>query len=112
MYLLLEFKRPTPGRLLLEFNLTKHLFLVDGIFQSNAVYLQPNGHGAKVSEGLDKPKILAEICTDGAPFDWNTLLRKWAAKRFRKEGLTRTESKRVSLDFISEGRKMWKFRKQ
>lgn len=109
IYLLLEFQRPTPARAAIQFNLTEHMLLVDQIFQTNAAYLQPNTYGGRVVDGLDKEKIVIEIPTAGAPFEWDKLLEKKVVQRMRATGLSRTEARGAVRKFIAESRRFTNF---
>ena len=104
VYLDLEFKRPTPGKIIIKFDLRKNTLLVDKIFQANAVYIQPSNFGLKVADGINKPKILVEVHTSGAPFNWDSLCDKWTRKRLRQSGFSGKELKTAAIELIKQNR--------
>jgi hypothetical protein len=111
VFLHLMFKRPTPGEFYIEFDLRKHAMLIDGLMQSNATYLQANTVATSMSDGINKPKIIIEIPSDGAPFAWDKLFEKLMRKRFRKEGQKRVEAAKSAKLAIAVSRQFWALRK-
>jgi len=110
VYLGLEFLRPTPAKILIEFELSKHLMTVDGILETNAVMIQSSHFGASVVQTFDKPKILAEVTSEGLPFNWDSICRKEFCSRLRKEGMSKRQAIDAAGKAISESRKLWRTR--
>jgi hypothetical protein len=107
VFLHLDFKRPTPANLWIQFDLRKHAMLVDGLMQSNAAYIQANTVAASTQEGLEKPKILIELPPAGGPFDWAKLYEKTLRKQFRREGQTRRDAAANAKVAIAVSRQFW-----
>ena len=111
VFLHLDFKRPTPANFFIQFDLSKHAMLVDGLMQSNVTYIQSNTVAKDVVDGGDKPKILIEIPSDKPPFVWDTLFEKLVRKQFRREGLKRAQAAEAAKMAIAVSRDFWALRK-
>lgn len=111
VFLHLDFKRPTPAKFYVQFDLGKHAMLVDGLMQANAAYIQANTIATSTVDGINKPKIVIEIPSDGAPFAWDKLFEKLVRKRFKKEGLKRAHAAKSAKIAIAVSREFWAIRK-
>jgi hypothetical protein len=112
MGLHLNFLRPTPGEVMVLFDMPRHLFLVDSIIQNHACYIQSSRHGVKLSEAFSSvPRILLEIPSEEMPVDWEKEIEKRTFQRFRNEGLSRPQAKRATTESIKEIRDFHHFRR-
>lgn len=109
-FLLLQFSKPSEVEIALKFDLDTQISLADGIVQSNGVYLQPKESGDRVSEGLEKPKILVEVSPKTKLNNWDEILLKRVIKRMRKEGMSRKQANNAASDFLDRTREMWGLR--
>lgn len=112
VYLLLEFERPSQVMILLQFKLEEQGMLVDGIFRSKGLYLQPLESGARVTDGLDNAKILIEVPDTNFFDDWNGLFKKHLLKNFKKKGLSTKEAHGAVENYLKTTREMWDFHKR
>ncbi len=110
VFLILEFHRPLTLRVGLQFDLSRQGELADGIVQSCGVYLQPVESGKKVSEGIDKPKILVEVNPVTKLRNWDDILLKAIRKRIRRGGLSRNQATTTSEEFLKRSREIWGYR--
>jgi hypothetical protein len=107
IYLHLQFERPAQLDVLLPFDAGKNGILVDGILHSRGVYLQPKESAPRVSQGLDKPKILVEVPDTGFMPIWNPIFADAVAKRMRQAGASRRAAHELSAEHILKMRELW-----
>lgn len=107
VYLELDFHRPVPNKITVQFNVSRQGGLVSGILASRAVYLQPSCFGSKVSEGLSNPALLIEVPA-GAPPGWDRRFHKQLSKRFRREGRSRDSARNAADGYIQRVQETWK----
>ena len=105
--LLLEFIRPSEVIIPLEFKMQSQGTLVEGILHSKAVYLQPLESGKKVTEGIDKTKILVEIPDTGFFPEWDKLHTKVIKKTFREKGLSKKAANLAAKEHLGSIREIW-----
>lgn len=105
LFLRLEFQRPVITDVTLQFSLEKHLGLVNGIMKSRGLYLQPSEFAVRVSHGIDKPKILVEVPSTFPA--WDALHFELVAKRFRRNGASRTDAKALAREHIQSLSEIW-----
>lgn len=110
VFLVLDFVRPSTTQALLQFDLSRQALLADGIVRSCGVYLQPKESGCRVIEGLGQPKILIEVHPQTKLSNWDSILLKAIRKHMRTKGLSRSQAKTASEDFLKRGREMWGLR--
>lgn len=105
--LLLEFTSPSNLEILLQFEVKKYGGVIDGILHSHALYLQPTESGSRVSEGMDKAKILVEIPdTDFLP-EWEKIYTNCLQKSFKKSGFSKSEAKKAAVQHKENLRDIW-----
>lgn len=107
VFLELIFQQPLEYHIVIKFDLSKHLLLVDCIIQSRAIYLQPGKPGHKLSNDINAPKILIEIPARTTFNKWDSILYKHLHKKFIKNGISRSEMKNAIDEFISVRRDTW-----
>jgi len=100
--LILKFIKPKNLEVSLHFDIEKQYSIVDGILIANGLYLQPSESGIKVSEGLQKKKILVEIPDTGFSSKWEDLYSKMLVKKFKKSGFSRSEAIKKTEIFKEE----------
>lgn len=101
IYLTLDFKKPMPISIALEFNVSTMGGLVDFIIGARAVYLQPKDSGARVSEGMNKPRIIVEIPPATKLKGWDGIYSDSLIKIYRKLGASRREAKQAAVEHIA-----------
>ena len=107
LYLVIKFKKPLETEMTVEFDLSKHNILVDGIIHSKAVYLQPGNGGDNVSDDINAPKVLVEIPAGTTIKNWDKTLNKIIAKKLQQKGFTKKEASTASLEHIARQRELW-----
>jgi len=110
--LLMEFTRPANVQVALEFDVFRQGGLVDAILHNCGVYLQPLEFGARVIEGMDKGKIIAEVPDTGFRSIWDSLYHKRVAKELRRQGLSRADAAAAAEEHIRRFRDIWKLRRK
>lgn len=108
--LFLLFKEPTEQAAVIEFNIERQGSLVQLIFQSGGLYIQPAKPGESVSQVTNKSRALIEIPETGARKHWDKLYMKSLVKKARKRGLNRKDSKIHAQDFLKFSGKLGKQR--
>lgn len=106
VYLFLEFKKPAITEAFIEFDIAKYGGTADLIINARAFYFQPKDSGARVMEGLDKPKILIEVPYEAKLNDWDSILNSHLVKRFRKQGATKKEALEAAKAHLERLRRM------
>ncbi len=107
----LQFLRPTPGEIMIVFDLPRLQFIVDSIIQNHACYIQSNVHGKKLSEAMNGvPRVMLEIPSEGLPFDWDKEIHQSVYDRMRREGLDRSQAKLAAKNSIEMSRNFYRFR--
>lgn len=106
VYLIIEFKKPAITEAIIEFDIAQYGGTADLIINARAFYFQPKDSGARVMEGLDKPKILIEVPYGAKLDDWDFILKNHLVKRFRKQGATKKEAVEAAKDHLEGLRKM------
>jgi len=105
--LILEFFKPSVLEVLLQFDIGKQGGVVDSILHANAVYLQPLESGARVVDGLEKEKILAEIPDTGFLEVWEKLYTESLINIFKKSGFSKKEAKNAAEQHKDMLRGIW-----
>ncbi len=80
---------------------------VYAILHVNAIYLQPLESGARVTDGLEKVKILVEIPDTGFFPTWDKLYSKSLIKIFKKSGFSRKEAIQAAEQHKITLREIW-----
>lgn len=89
----LEFKDPIECKFLIAFDFLKYAAVVDQIIYSQCMYLMTGTPGMKLSENLDKDRILLEIPSESFSEEWERIYRKEYVKYLRqKYQISRKES--------------------
>ena len=93
VYLTLEFRLPVETSVTIPFQVSSQGILVESILNARSVYLQPLSSGSRVSEGLEKPKIIVEVPTSASFPIWDDLYRRELEGQYRSSGLTRAQAR-------------------
>jgi hypothetical protein len=93
VYLRLRFKQPIETSATIPFQVLKQGVVVESILNARAVYLQPLTSGNRVSEGIEKPKIIVEIPASASFPIWQDVYRRELEGQYRSKGLSRTQAK-------------------
>ncbi|HYT57741.1 MAG TPA: hypothetical protein VEQ38_23790 [Verrucomicrobiae bacterium] len=108
--LILSFTKPTRCVLSLEFDLERLGGILDQIIHAEGVYLQPGRPGDRLVTNLDKERVLVEVPSKQFRGEWENIYLKSLKKRFRKGGLSRSQAKQATRDFVIEWRKVGSIR--
>lgn len=111
-YLTLEFQSPVRNNLRIRFSLEKQAGLVAGIIKARGVYLLPSQFGQKVSEGMDKPKILVEVSPAATFPGWDKLHYDAIFRRYKKSGAPRSKAKELTLAHLARVNELWSVRRR
>lgn len=104
--LFLTFIRPLEFFMVLEFNIARQGFLVEQTLIGQGLYLaQAEGDGDRWIKNIDRPTVIVEVPDTGYRKTWDDLFFKNVAQDFRKEGLSRSQSRQAARSFIEEWRK-------
>lgn len=107
MYLLLEFVKPTEMKVAIEFKLSKHPPVIDGIIISHGFYLRTNDTSDHFADDLESPCIIVEVPDETIPPYWEELYRKLTLKKIKKAGYSKKEAQELSKEHISRMREKW-----
>ena len=102
--LLLRITKPSECVILIEFDMTKRqALLVDQILWSQGVYLQPGRPGDRLATTLDNPKILVEVpAREAHKKRFQKIYEKAIFRKFRKMGMSRSDSKRSVHAYLKQ----------
>ncbi len=103
----IRFLKPMELEIIIPFDLKYQGPLVDTIINSRAVYLQSNKYGDSVVEGLQKPKIVIEVKPITKLNNWDKILIDNITKRFRDNGQSKKNAKKLAIDFIEKTRELF-----
>lgn len=112
VFLKIEFSRPLVTRVMLSFTLERQAALVDGIINSRGVYLQPLQSGRRVTEGLDKPKIIVEVPSSATFPEWPKLHRDTIVRTYRSQGAPRTVADALADQHLARLKEIWSKRQR
>lgn len=102
--LLLQFKKPFEIEALIPFELTQHGLTVDLAMRGKAMYLQAGKPGDRFYRNVEAPRIIIELGAELTTTEWEALWEKAIRNRLRVEGMSRSESRRLSPDVIRNAR--------
>ena len=108
--LFLSFKRPTNRNALIEFDLVKRGILIESILTTKAVYIQAGKPGDRISDDLNRPKVLIEIPDTGFRPYWDKIYSTSLMKYFHKAGYSRKEAKLAVKAHLKNIREYVQFR--
>src|SRR5260370_27006884 len=108
--LMLTFKRPIELIAVLPFGLAKYDGFVDQIVHAKALYIQPGKEGDRLKYNINDPKIYIEVPNTGFELHWEKIFYRSAFRRMRADGLNRQRAKNAAKLYITEWRKMGRFR--
>ncbi|MDO8990281.1 MAG: hypothetical protein Q7U91_11695 [Sideroxyarcus sp.] len=106
VYLIIDFKKPVETEAIIEFDLEKYGGIADLIITARAFYFQPKESGARVIEGLTKPKILIEVPYGAKLDNWDSILHNMLVRKFRKQGASKKEAKTATQQHLKKWRSM------
>jgi hypothetical protein len=104
--LILNFHKPSHCIIVLGFDIERQGGVVDQIMEVQGVYLQPGESGDRLSRTLEHNRILVEVPSKHLKKEWNNIFSKALIRKFKREGLSRSEAKKASDTFIKEWRKI------
>ncbi|WP_146218531.1 hypothetical protein [Pseudomonas sp. RW409] len=111
-FLTLEFQQPVKCTLSIRFTLEKQAGLIDGIIKSRGAYLIPFQFCERVSEALEKPKILIEVPSSATFPGWEKLHREVVLKRYKKNGISGKNAKALANEHLSRVHELWTLRRR
>jgi len=110
-WLIIKFTNPMNIEFMIEFSIKKHFPLIDSIVQSKGVYFSVGEEGDKFSAKLrDGDLILVEVPRREFNTQWNSILRKYLTKKYRKMGVKKKGVNQVVSDHIKTMRSLTSFR--
>lgn len=109
--LIIKSSRPVLTEFAIGFDVEKNHALIDGIIQSNGLYLQTGSAGERVSQKLSEGRVLIEVPKTGFEQIWEKILLDFTGKYFRQRGLSREQSKIATKDHIKSMREFWALRR-
>lgn len=101
VYLTLRFKQPVETSATIPFQVSRQGVLVESILNARAVYLQPLTSGTRVSEGINKPKIIVEVPASASFPTWQNLYRRELETQYRSKGLARAQAKVAAREHLA-----------
>jgi len=104
--LILTMARPSHCVILIEFNIVRQGGVVDQIIQAQGVYIQPGKKGDRLRTTMDHDRILVEVPSKHFRAEWDKMLSKAIFKDFKRKGLSRSEAKLASNDFVKTWREL------
>jgi hypothetical protein len=109
--LIIKSSRPVHTEFAISFDVEKNHALIDGIIQSNGLYLQTGIAGERVSQKLSEGRVLIEVPKTGFEEIWEKILIDFTRKYFRQRGLSREQSKTATKDHVKSMREFWALRR-
>lgn len=103
--LILESIAPSRCVLIFEFDIARKGGVVDQIIQAQGVYIQPGREGDRLINTINHDRILVEVPSRVFRKQWDKMLYKAMVKRFKRDGLSRTDAKIATENFIKDWRK-------
>ncbi len=107
VYLEVSFIKPVQTTATIQFDVRKQGVLVYGILVAHGFYLQPSNFGKTASEGFGKPNVIVEVPAGVTPPNWDAVCESQLAKRFKKQGFSRTQARQAALEHIARAKEMW-----
>ena len=105
--LALSFAKPSQCLVMIEFDLEEQGVLVDQILWAQGVYLQPGRPGDRLASTIHNLRILVEVPANAAfAKRFRSGYRKAQFRKFRKRGLSRSDSKDAAKALVGELRSM------
>jgi hypothetical protein len=108
VYLRLDFQRPVETSTLFSFEVSRKGYVADWIMNVHAVYIQPTDSGLKVSEGIDKPKILVEVSATATLPGWQEIYQRSLTKEFQSKGYSKGQAKQATVQYLARTRDLWR----
>jgi hypothetical protein len=109
--LFLNFIRPVEVFMVLEFDIVRQGILVEQALTGKGIYLmRAEDTEDRLMKNFDRPTVIVEIGDTGFRETWDDLFHRHVAKNFRKNGLSRSDSRRAARTAIEELRKFGSFR--
>jgi hypothetical protein len=99
--LFMNFLKPTPCRIILEFDLLTRSGLVDCIVRAQGLYIQCGRDGDRYISTMNHNKILIEVPSKEFQKKWDSLFQESCETKFRKQGLSRKEARVSAKAFIT-----------
>lgn len=110
IYINLTFSKPMDVVFGIEFILSKHYSLIDGIIQSRAFYLQAGQPGDKVSTS-ETDRILVEVPNMDFDSKWNKMILYIIENICKKQGVSRKNATLFAKEHIKKMREIWGIRR-
>jgi len=105
-FLTLNFQRPVETSATFCFDVSLQGGIVDWIINVRGLYLQPLSSGAKVSEGIAKPKILIEVPPTATFPSWDKIYRRSVEKKYQRQGLSKKQAVEATVEHFARLREL------
>lgn len=106
VFLKFHFHQPVETSAVIAFDVSSQGGIVDWIINVRGVYLQPLTSGARVLEGMGKPKILVEVPPSATFPGWKEIYLKNLEKSYRRRGLSRIHAESAAKDHVARLREI------
>ncbi len=107
IYLNLEFYKPLDINVAIQFDISKHYALIDGIIYTRCVYLISGIEEDRISSQINSPKILVEVPSGTTLPNWQKTLESTLIKKFKKRGCSKKEALSNSVNAIKRQREIF-----
>lgn len=109
--LFINFIRPVEAFMVLEFDIVRQGILVEQVLTAKGICIaRAENTEDRLMKNFDRPKVIVEIGDTGYRETWDDLFYKHVVQKFRKRGLSRSDSRRAARIAIEELRKFGSFR--
>ncbi|MCP6727519.1 MAG: hypothetical protein KJI69_05925 [Patescibacteria group bacterium] len=95
---------------MIHFDLSKQYSLIDFIVRAQALYIQPGRPGDKITNSLERPRLIVEVPDMGFSNDWDIMLLAVLTKKLRTQGLSRQRARADARELILKWRTLSDFR--
>lgn len=103
--LMLDFEDPIKKTIYIYFDFMQFGMAIDQILYSQCLYIMTGEKGTKVSENIEKDKILIEVPNDWFSKDWEGILKKNYVRHLQKE---KNITKKAANEIFHQIRSSWK----
>jgi hypothetical protein len=100
----LDFRQPAPCVVRIEFEVERKGALVDTILRARGLFLQPGRPGGRLRDSMDAARLIVEVPSTDFVKLWDSIFEAGIIRRYRRQGGSRGESKRLAREAIERWR--------
>ena len=104
--LLIELKKPSECKFVINFEIYKHGGSVDLIMNNGGCYLQSAEDGTKVSQSINAPRILVEVISPKILNEWDKIYQLGITRMFIRKKIKPKKAADMAESFIKLMKKM------